>query len=318
MREMVDYQLISAYISEKICSIKSISGGHINKSYLIKGENSYILQALNIGLFSNYLDILTDNYICFKASCDNYNKDKLSPFKYPEWITKIDGTYFLTDLSGKIWRMYKYIPSDDPDKIKETDYLEIGKGLGKLHSILKTCKSIKKIRTTTHLHDLPYHYKEYLKQNEEYDRRVRDLDIFIGDNINRFLEITVPADNIIHGDAKIGNMIFRDGKVDGFIDLDTIMKGSVYDDIADCVRSCCLDCEGNIERHALSSILRGYEEGSGIEFTKDIIDLVRMNIEKNCFMLGLRYYTDYLSGNGYFSEDYPGQTLYKARKLLLR
>ena len=225
--------------------------------------------------------------------------------------------YIHIDQDGNIWRMYSYIPSDDPGLIKQTEYYEIGKGLGKLHTILKTCKNIKNIRTTSHLHDLSYYYKEYLKQSKEYDKRIRALDMSISDNIDKFLEIRVSADSIIHGDAKIGNMILRDGKVAGFIDLDTIMTGSVYDDIADCVRSCCLDSEGNIEKHALLPLIKGYEEISGNGLTLDINHIEQI-IKKNCFMLGLRYYTDYLSGKGYFSQDYPGQTLDKAGKLLLR
>ena len=317
MKDIVKNQLISAYIGEKIHSIRSVSGGHINKTFLVKGENLYILQALNMDLYADCLDILADNYQCYKAACDINNEKNSDKFEYPEWIKKKDGTYFHIDHSGNIWRMYKYIPSDDPVIFKETGQYETGRGLRKLHSILKTCKNIENIGTTSHLHDLSYHYGEYLKLNEECDKRLKALDIYIRDNIDRFLDITVPADNIIHGDAKVGNMIFRDGKVVGFIDLDTIMIGSVYDDLADCARSCCLNKDGDIDNNAFFKFIKGYEEESDFEFSKDIINLVRMNIEKNCFMLGLRYYTDYLSGKRYFSEEYPGQTLSKARKLLL-
>ena len=94
-------------------------------------------------------------------------------------------------------------------------------------------------------------------------------------------------------DAKIGNMIIRNGKVAGFIDLDTIMTGSVFDDIADCVRSCCLNDEGNIENTEFMDLIRGYEQTSGTVFTLSQKDLIRKNIEKNRFLLGLRYYTAY-------------------------
>ena len=316
MNEKPNDQLISAYIQENVREIKRISTGHINQSFFIKGDNTYIIQALNKKLFLEHQDSLISNYLCYRSACEKYNTDNSDDYEFPVWLKDNEDRYFHCDLNGNIWRMYRYIPSDDAE-YRNVDKYEIGRGLWKLHFILKSCAGIKSIRTVSHLHDLSYYYKEYLYQNEKTVKRISDIDKVIKNNIDKYIKIKVPAGSIIHGDAKMSNMIIREGRVAGFIDLDTIMAGSLYDDIADCVRSCCMDNEGNMINHSFDSFIKGYEDASGSGFTQDSMNLIINNIEKNRFMLGLRYYIDYLSGKGYFSEEYPGQTLNKATKLLL-
>lgn len=308
-------QLISAYLNANIKQISRLSGGHINQSYLIEGKDLYVMQSLNKDLYENNLDHLLNNYKSYCISCDKYRRVSVQ-WEYPVWLIDKNGEYFHMDGDGNIWRMYRYLPSDD-HKSEKWDYYEIGKGLGRLHSILENSKNIKNMETTAYLHDLSYHYRIYIEQNDSKKERISELDKEIGNCYGYFSKIVVPGGNIIHGDAKVANMILREGKVCGFIDLDTIMKGSVYDDIADCARSCCIDDAGKTDTDALEKLIKGYEEGIGRMFSSDKISLISDNIRKNRFMLGLRYYTDYLSGKGYFSEEYPGQTLKKACKLLL-
>jgi hypothetical protein len=308
-------RLISAYIKDDIKKIGRLSGGHINQSYLIEGKDLYVLQSLNRTLFEKYTDFIVNNYERYRTACDIYKK-KSGQWDYPIWLRDTEGEYLHRDSNGNIWRMYRYLRSDDPEVMRKRDHFKIGKGLGILHNILKNCKDVWNIPATEHLHDLSYHYNEYLKVDPEQDR-INEIDDLIKENINRFLNIKVPAGGIIHGDSKVTNMIIREGKVEGFIDLDTIMNGSVYDDISDCARSCCVDDLGKTDTKAFEKLIQGYEEGFGTSFSNDEASLISENITKNRFMLGLRYYTDYLSGKGYFSEEYPGQTLKKACKLLL-
>jgi Ser/Thr protein kinase RdoA (MazF antagonist) len=183
-----------------------------------------------------------------------------------------------------------------------------------MHRILQECpkdgiKGMKGIKGVFgHLHDLDHYYREYRMQDSSRHPRDRELDACISSRYEYFSDITVPGRNIIHGDAKLGNMIFRNGKTVGFIDLDTIMEGSCFDDIADCMRSCRVENDGE----KIWEFLVGYEEGANISFTEDAVDLVLRNYHKNRFMLGMRYYTDYLAGNVYFRESYPGESLEKA------
>ncbi len=319
MKELIEKQLINAYIEENDFEICQLSGGHINQSFLIKGKEEYVFQVLNRDLYEKHTDILISNYECYRKACDIRNADHDS-WEYPVWLRDRGGEYLHRDKGGDIVRMYRYIPTDDPGDPSADpviDQYEAGKGLGILHLILKNCKGIENIGTTAHLHDLSYHYGEYLKQDGSAKERVKDLDVLISKRIEGMLDIGVPTDSVIHGDAKISNMIVRKGMAAGFIDTDTIMKGSVFDDIADCARSCCLKADNGLDEIAFDKLIKGYEEGFGIPLKRDEVKLAKENIAKNRFMLGLRYYTDHLSGSRYFSEEYPGQSLKKACKLLL-
>ncbi|MBR3735299.1 MAG: hypothetical protein IKN07_05420, partial [Lachnospiraceae bacterium] len=58
------------------------------------------------------------------------------------------------------------------------------------------------------------------------------------------------------------------------------------------------------------------ELSGDIMLTKEETELMPDIVDKICFELGLRYYTDHLSGSNYFAEQQPGQNLQKAKKWL--
>jgi thiamine kinase-like enzyme len=142
------------------------------------------------------------------------------------------------------------------------------------------------------------------------------LDKIITENIEEIRKTVLPAKEVIHGDAKLGNMIFRNGKVVGLIDLDTFMCGSFFDDIADCMRSSCLSDNLILLKDRADLFLRGLEDGADIRVTADDKELILANLRRNCFMLGLRYYTDHLTGNKYFTEAHPGDNIERSYRLL--
>ncbi len=303
--------VLKAYIDDRIESIEVLEDGHINSSVLVKGRELYVLQCMNNRLYSNYLDELEHNYLRYRAACEKLYK---SPGEWycPDWIKDREGRFFHKDSDGNIWRLYRYIPSDDQHGACENTY-SIGKGLGKLHKVLKEYTDIKTIGSTAHLHDLSYHYDKYLRVGGTCPRD-SELDRIISDNIETMLDITVPTGGVIHGDAKVDNMLFKGGEVIGFIDLDTLMYGSLYDDIADCMRSCCIDDRGEVDSDRAAQLYRGYEDGSESRLSEDEISLIGRNLSRIRFMLGLRYYNDYLSGEGYFSGS-AEQKLEKVRAL---
>ena len=306
--------MIKSYIDTPATDISLIGSGHINETYLVTAGGQYILQKMNASLYGRQRSVLRHNYLEYRRAVTRAGEDWLAP----EWLTDRKGHFFHVDENGDLWRMYEYIPSDRPLESKSSDMniYEIGRGLGTLHRILRGCDDIRVVETTAHLHDLRYHYDRYLEASETDVARDAELDELIDLNIEYLLSLSVPRSYIIHGDAKVSNMIISDGKVRGFIDLDTIMPGSIFDDLADCARSCCLDREGHFDADKVVHLHRGYEEGYDAIFTPDAIDLLGRCLVRNRFMLGIRYYTDYLTGGNYFGRDRSGQNLERAREQL--
>ena len=304
---------VAQYTDKTVTDIRPLGAGHINESFLVETDTvSYVLQCLNSSLYADHLAELEDNYLQYRMACERAG---VRPGEWicPEWLKTRDSLFFHTDAGKKIWRLYRFIPGDDPEP---GEPFIAGAGLGKIHKILRACDSTGVKPIHPDLHDLKAYYDKYLAVDDVQERE-SELDKVISDNIGKMLDITVPADAVIHGDAKISNMIMQEGKVIGFIDLDTLMPGSVYDDLADCVRSCCMRDNGEIDREAADKLLDGYETGAGMKLSSDMRKIAHKNVLKNRFMLGLRYYTDHLTGNRYFAESYPGQNLQKAKRLLL-
>ena len=312
---MVIGDIVKEYIEEPVRSFEAIDTGHINRSHLVIADERYMLQCLNQRLYADHLYELEHNYLQYVSACKRFDHEN-GKWYYPEWIKDRKGRFFHRDKEGNVWRLYRFIPSDKPGKIiSEEEISAIGAGLGKLHRILEGCPDIKNIETVSHLHDLEYHYRKFREQDTSVIKRVSELDAVIESRIDDMLKITVPERSNIHGDAKISNMLFEDGKVVGFIDLDTIMTGSVYNDIADCARSCCMDYDGNYDSGRIGHLTEGYEEGYKAEFEQSFGQLLIKNMERNRFMLGIRYYTDYLSQEGYFAQP-PEKNIEKALFLL--
>lgn len=278
--------------------------------------------------YSLYADILASNGI-----------------KFPVWLKNKAGTYFYTDGSGYNWRMYSYIDGDiicAPPKIEQLFFL--GQGLKKLHILLQKIKDKPK-PVYPHLHDLMYYYDMYCKVKDDDKNLCTEyldpaIENIISADIDKMQRISVDKTSVVHGDTKLANILFKDGKVTGFIDFDTLMNGSLIEDVADCIRSCCID-NGRLNTDKANELVKGYldacDEFNELNIMQDTQNLQNIydttgkqninNIIKNdikqlpdvfnkiCFELGLRYYTDAISKNKCFKEKYPGYHLERARSL---
>ena len=325
------------FINSRIMSAEPIGDGHINDTYLVSAaDGKYVVQRIkdtadtakyeyNYGL---YADILASNGI-----------------KFPVWLKSKAGTYFYTDGSGYNWRMYRYIDGDiicDTPKIEQLFFL--GQGLKKLHIMLQKINDKPK-PIYPHLHDLMYYYDMYckVKDDDKYicteylDPAIENI---ISADIDKMLKISVDKTSVVHGDTKLANILFKDGKVTGFIDFDTLMNGSSIEDVADCIRSCCID-NGLLNTDKANELVKGYldtcddfNEPNNMQDTQNlqnqfnttgkqnINNIIRNDIKqlpdvfnKICFELGLKYYTDAISKNKCFKEKYPGYHLERARSL---
>ncbi len=302
-------KILRNYIDVSPEDIRELDAGHINRTFLVTAGDMFVLQCLNKNLYSEHLTELENNYMQYIKAWRRCSGE-LCEWQCPEWIENREKKYFSVDDAGRIWRLYHYIQGDVYNGDTKPDPMEAGMGLGRLHRMLMECPkgSIKGI--FRHLHDLDHYYREYRMQDQSLRPRDRELDSIISRRYEEFKRITVPGGNIIHGDAKIGNMIFNSGKVTGFIDLDTLTEGSQFDDMADCLRSFGI---GNDEEN-ISRFIEGYEAGRDAALRDITVELLTADCRRIMFMLGMRYYTDYLAGNVYFRENHPGESLEKARR----
>jgi hypothetical protein len=116
---------------------------------------------------------------------------------------------------------------------------------------------------------------------------------------------------IIHGDCKINNVLFdqQGERVLSVIDLDNNMKGHWAWDFGDLVRSVAFS-RGGFDVDDYRACLQGFLTGRGS--TPLINEHLIYAPSYLAFMLGLRFLTDHLGGDVYFSVPEHGDNLQRA------
>lgn len=299
------------FIRDKVLSVHVLDGGHINETYLIEtGSERHILQRLDKNI---ELSKLEHNYRLYSAVCERRG------WAYPAWLKNRGGSYFYTDHNGGAWRAYAYINADIMTPPLSTETLHAcGRGLAEMHAILRELPK-RPMAVYPHLHDLKHYYDNYVRLLSGGDLRGEnrdpELETLIDDRINEMLTVQPRRSSAIHGDPKLKNILFRDGVVIGFLDMDTVMPGSLTEDVADCIRSSCV-ADGRFSASAAKHLLEGYQSAAPQETVDDIICELPKVFNKINFELGLRYYSDAISKDKKFRNSDPKALLEKARTRL--
>ncbi|MBP5660235.1 MAG: phosphotransferase [Lachnospiraceae bacterium] len=297
------------YPIEEIFAATPFADGNINDTYLIETPSErYVLQRLQKKMDCSKLQF---NYELYSKACE------ADGILYPKWLSLRDGGFFFMDKEGQNWRMYGYLEGDVLiAPLSEEQCYACGYGLGRLHKVLSDLPD-KPLAVYPHLHDIGYYYEQYLSALHDKHLCEGSRDEDIEETIRRMIrKITSESESVksvIHGDAKISNILFQNGKVAGFLDWDTFMTGSVNEEIADCIRSCCVS-DNTLDKAAFRALINGYRDAFGAG--EDLADKAAVSFEKICFELALRYYTDAISAEKHFKEKYPGYRVTRAKELI--
>ena len=308
---MVTDDIIQNFISANVLSVKPIDGGHINDTYLIYSEaGSFICQRLSRDMDTDKLEY---NYNLYSKAFDKLDKD------YPVMMKCRFGSYFTADDAGDKWRMYPLIEGDIlMAPLSEKNLYSVGEGLAEIHRVLNTLEAAP-IAVYPDLHNLCRYKDKYfdLIHSEKHitSNRNPEIEELIIAGTEELKDYDPDNSFIIHGDPKLANIIFRKGIVHAFIDFDTVMTGSIAEDLADCIRSCCI-IDGVPDKESAKIMIEAY-----INFAdKDMADIAKEKtwdaFHKICFELGLRYYMDSISEENVFNEKYPGYRQDNAFRLM--
>ena len=302
--------ICNRFLSDKVLVINPLSSGHINDTYIVKTkESDYVLQRIQEGMSIAHLE---HNYTLYSEVLDRDN------LLYPKWMKTMDGNYYYIDEEEYAWRMYPYIECDriSTPLSKEMLYA-YGEGLAKLHSALQKITE-EPVPIYQHLHDTHFYYQKYKKLiiSDKFSESLRDMQI--EKQLEQLSELYLfpekERQSVIHADTKLSNVIFKDGRVIGFIDFDTIMQGSVTLDIADAIRSCIQN--GKKEMHAVDSLVDGYISLCDTSRAEDVKNNLWHDFNRINFELALRYYIDAISGENYFKDREPAYKVERAKALL--
>ncbi|RME57669.1 MAG: hypothetical protein D6780_07955, partial [Candidatus Dadabacteria bacterium] len=144
------------------------------------------------------------------------------------------------------------------------------------------------------------------------------------DNVCSFYEKSqmLPS-RICHNDPKLNNFLFAKDSLEplALIDLDTCMETGVVFDFGDMVRSVIVesaeDCQNlelvSINDNYFKRIAKGYLDNIGDLLTKGEKELLSLAPFAVSCVLGVRFLTDYLLGDRYFTVNFADHNLVRAR-----
>ena len=128
---------------------------------------------------------------------------------------------------------------------------------------------------------------------------------------------------VTHNDTKTSNVLFDADTHEqlSVIDLDTVMPGLVAFDFGDALRVCASTAKEDeadlskvaVDMRKFEAFTRGFVtcvKDSLTQAEKDTLALGAVAMTAEC---GVRFLTDYINGDKYFTIHYPDQNLVRAR-----
>ena len=330
-------------IKGSIEAIQKLNKGLINTTYLVlTNERKYIFQKINTSIFKNVSAIMDNiEIVNTHLKKNNYQYELLAVIK-----TKNNANLFF-DTSNNPWRCYKYIEhknytfGDLNDKIM----MEYGKAIGHFHSCISEFNSSKITNTITDFHNTTKYFTAFKNlMNKSTSKRKNEVEEeleFIRQFSEKFKEINqwfqtgkIPS-RVCHNDTKIDNILFdtKSNKVKSIIDLDTIMCNSIIYDFGDAIRTSCnrtSENDSNINNvnfnfEFFKAFSKGYLKETKSFISKEELNLLSFSGILLALEQSIRFFTDYLNNDIYYTVDYPKQNLDRglnqlmlAKKMLLQ
>lgn len=331
-------------IKGTLISVAPYGNGHINNSYLVvfsvDGKHKrYLLQKINSKLFDPVEKLMKNIELVTE-----FNRKKIverggDPDKESLTIIKtLDGNTFYKKSDNEYYRVYIFIENTIAHQTvtNPKDFYYSAIAFGNFNNLLAEFDASQLYEILPNFHNTKVRYKNFLTalEKDEFDRAkdcvkeiefVKARESYYGKIVDMLESGEMPL-KVTHNDTKLNNVLLDDktGEPVAVIDLDTIMPGSICYDFGDSIRFGCNPCEE--DEKDLSKVkfrldlykvyLDGFLEALGDRIT----EIEKQNLAFGSILMtiecGMRFLTDYLSGDTYFRTRYQGQNLYRARTQL--
>lgn len=308
--------------------------GHINDTFITE-DRAYILQRINTSVFNDPKG-LTNNVVLITGYLKNWlsahggdpERETLTP------IPAKDGAWFIRTDDGECYRVYKTITGAvSYDSATPELFYQAAKGFGKFQKMLAEFPADRLKETIPNFHNTRSRF-EALRAAVESDRfdrvaiarqeidfcyaREADTDVIV----SAIAEGKIPL-RVTHNDTKLNNVMMdrQSGTAVCVIDLDTVMPGSLLYDYGDALRfgaSTAAEDEQDLslvhfDLTLFETFTKGFLEEVGDRLTASEAALLPFSVKLITMECGIRFLTDYISGDTYFKISRPGQNLDRCR-----
>lgn len=316
--------------------------GHINETYIASYNQGgvhvrYVHQKINTHVFQD-----PDGVMSNIQRVTTHQRRKLMEQGVKDvsrrTLTVIptgDGQPYLRTAGGECWRTFVFVERARTYEAVETpsQAYEAGKAFGRFQSLLVDLPGPRLVETIPHFHNTRRRFMALQKAIEE-DRFNRAAEAkkeiefalkredIVDVILNALAKGRIP-ERITHNDTKFNNVMLdvETGEAVCVVDLDTVMPGCVLYDLGDMVRTTTsptvedeLDLSKvHMRMPVFKALVRGYLETAGSFLTKQERALIAFSGKLITYTIGIRFLTDFLSGDTYFRVHRPHHNLDRCR-----
>ena len=311
---------------------KQIKTGHINETYVVTTDTGakYTLQCINSYVFPN-VDAIMSNMSKLSEYLRRQENGQMAMIRY---IDTRDGHSYYSDGNGGCWRMYRFVDNSLclPMPENEADFYECARAFGRFQYALSGFPAEELEETIAGFHDTPDRFRQFREAVKE-DPLGRAAEVeaemaFVQSREERACRLHRMRQNgelpvrVTHNDTKINNVLLDKDtrKALCVIDLDTVMPGLAAYDFGDAIRfgaSTAAEDETDLSKVALDLELfrvftRGFLEACP-NLTPEEVEAMPSGAYTMTLECGLRFLTDYIKGDKYFSIDREKHNLDRCR-----
>ena len=304
--------------------------GHINRTYLVAtaGGRCYILQKINHHTFRDVAGLM-DN---IELVTEHLRRKSPDPRSVLTLIRTKDGKSYLEADDG-YWRVFRFVEDSiclqQPES--DADFYESAVGFGTFQQLLSDFPAEKLHETIQNFHNTPDRYRAFHETlTRDPMHRAAQVQPEIEFALARQAEMATLQNaldagelplRVTHNDTKLNNVLFdaKTRKALCIIDLDTVMPGSALYDYGDSIRfgaATAAEDERELDKMEMSLerfrvFTRGYVRACP-GLTQKELELLPLGAKVMTMECGVRFLTDHIDGDNYFSIHREGQNLDRA------
>lgn len=332
---MVNDKLIAVLRSFRLdaepVSCEPYGCGHINGSFLVATASGrrYILQKINHQTFRNVAELMEN----ITAITDFLWKKAEDPRSVMTIVKTRGGESYLYTQAA-YWRVVDFAEGTICLQTPETDedFYQSAIGFGTFQQMLADFPAEKLHETIPNFHNTPDRYRIFRETIEKDPmHRASKVREEIAFALDRQEEMSILQNalnsgelplRVTHNDTKLNNVLLdaKTRKALCVIDLDTVMPGSSLYDFGDAIRfgaATAAEDETDLSKmeldlHLFRVFVRGYVQACP-GLTEKELEYLPLGAKTITMECGVRFLTDYLDGDNYFSIHREGHNLDRAR-----
>ena len=305
--------------------------GHINRTYLVAtaGGRCYILQKINHHTFRDVAGLMEN----IELVTEHLRRKSPDPRSVLTLIRTKDGKSYLEADDG-YWRVFRFVEDSiclqQPES--DADFYESAVGFGTFQQLLSDFPAEKLHETIPNFHNTPDRYRAFHETlTRDPMHRAAQVQPEIEFALARQAEMATLQNaldagelplRVTHNDTKLNNVLFdaKTRRALCIIDLDTVMPGSALYYYGDSIRfgaATAAEAERELDKMEMSLerfrvFTRGYVRACP-GLTQKELELLPLGAKVMTMECGVRFLTDHIDGDNYFSIHREGQNLDRAR-----